>query len=352
MTFKNIIYRISDWETWNYLVKYIPIMPVWLWYCVRARSLWFFTPSNPTLTFGGFEGEEKKEMYEQLPAKTFPKTIYIDPSLTFNQVEAKIIINNFTFPFAVKPNVGMMGFMFRKIKSANDLMLYHKKMPVEYVLQELIEYPLEVSIFYYRYPNQKTGTITGFLKKEFLEVMGDGTSTLLKLMQNYPRVRFRLDEMKSKHADKLTTILPAGEIYFLSYALNLSRGGKLVSLAAEIDEQLVQVIDAISNHTKYFYYGRYDIKCSSIKDLKMGEKFSILEYNGCGAEPHHIYGNGNTLFQAYKIVLHHWKVLYKISAYNNINGHPQWKFKKGWIFLKQAKAHFKVLKELDTNFEL
>ncbi len=352
MTINNILYRITHWETWNYLAKYIPIMPVWLWYCAKGRSLWFFTPSNPTLTFGGFEGEGKREMYEQLPVGSFPNTIYIDPALPFKQVEAKVIANKFTYPFAVKPNIGMMGFMFRKIHSSNDLLLYHQKMPVEYVLQQLIDYPLEVSVFYYRYPNQKKGTISGFLKKEFLEVVGDGKSSLLQLMENYSRVRFRLDEMRSKHADKLHIILPTGEIYFLSYALNLSRGGKLVSLATEIDDRLVKVFDSISNHTQHFYYGRYDIKCSSIEDLKEGKNFSILEYNGCGAEPHHIYGNGNTLFQAYKIVLQHWKVLYEISAYNKSNGHSVWPFKKGWQFLKNAKTHFKILKELDANFEL
>ena len=349
---KNILFRITHWETWNYLTKYIPIMPVWLWYCIKGRSLWFFTPSNPTLTFGGFEGEEKKEMYEQLPLETFPKTIYINSAASFKDIEARVLSNNFTYPFAVKPNVGMMGFMFRKIQSPKDLLLYHQAMPVEYVLQELIDYPLEVSVFYYRYPNQKTGTITGFLKKEFLEVIGDGISTLLQLMENYPRVRFRLDEMRSKHADKLQFVLPAGEIFYLSYALNLSRGGKLVSLEKEIDEQLVKVFDSLSNYTQHFYYGRYDIKCSSVEDLKKGKNFSILEYNGCGAEPHHIYGNANTLIQAYKIVLQHWKVLYEISAYNHANGYQHWSFKKGWTFLKKAKKHFKLLKELDTNFEL
>ena len=59
-------YRLTHWETWYYITKYIPLAPVWLWYCLRARSCWFFTPSNPTLTFGGFEGESKKEMYDQM----------------------------------------------------------------------------------------------------------------------------------------------------------------------------------------------------------------------------------------------------------------------------------------------
>jgi hypothetical protein len=158
--------------------------------------------------------------------------------------------------------------------------------------------------------------------------------------------------MKSKHEHRLNTVLPAGEIFCLSPALNLSRGGKLVSLEHEKDDNLLKVFDGISHYTKSFFYGRYDIKCSSIKELKQGKNFSILEYNGCGAEPHHIYGNGNNLLQAYKIVLQHWNVLYKISRHNYKNGIPYWKYKEGMRFLKEAKKHFKVLKQLDLKTEL
>ncbi len=126
----------------------------------------------------------------------------------------------------------MMGFMFRKIDSAGKLKEYHEKMPVDYIIQDLIRYPLEVSVFYYRLPNEEKGTITGFLKKGFLEVVGDGRSTLWELMLAYPRVRFRLEEMRSKHLSRLDDIIPEGEIYCLSNALNLSRGGQLISLEA------------------------------------------------------------------------------------------------------------------------
>lgn len=352
MTFKDFFFRLRHWETWHYLAKYIPIMPVWGWYCLRARSLWFFSPSNPTITFGGFEGESKKEMYEQLPPGSYPKSIFISPSLSFDEVQQQVAIKNFQYPFAVKPDIGMMGYMFRRIHNEEEFRQYHSKIPVDYFIQELVAYPLEVSVFYYRFPNQQKGTITGFLKKEFLEVVGDGKSTLRELIQNYPRVRFRLEEMKSKHADRLNDIIPEGEIYVLSHALNLSRGGRLVSLEGEKDEELLKVFDGLSHYTKHFYYGRYDIKCASISDLKQGKNFSILEYNGCGAEPHHIYGNGNTLVQAYKIVLHHWHMLYQISRYNYENGIPYWGFKRGSVFLKNAKRHFKMLKQLDKEFPI
>ena len=107
----------------------------------------------------------------------------------------------------------------------------------------------------------------------------------------------------------------------------------------------------VSHYTKSFYYGRYDIKCSSIEDLKRGKNFSIVEYNGCGAEPHHIYGDGNTFLQGCKILVHHWNVLFKISRYNHQHGVPYWKHSAGAAFTKNARKHFKKLKELDAVFE-
>lgn len=337
MKVKKFLYRLTHWETWHYLAKYIPIMPVWLWYCLRARSFWFFMPSNPTLTFGGFEGETKKEMFDQLPPHSYPKSVYITPSMDYTAIEKLVELNKFDFPLAVKPNVGMMGFMFRKIDSLEKLRQYHQKMPADYIIQDLANYPLEVSVFYYRFPDQQKGTITGFLKKEFLQVAGDGKSTLLELINNYPRVQFRLEEMKSKHSSRLNDIIPAGEVYCLSNALNLSRGGKLISLKHEKDEKLLKVFDDLSHYTNHFYYGRYDIKCASVEDLKEGKNFYILEYNGCGAEPHHIYGDGNNLLQAYKILLQHWNVLYRISKYNHSRGADRWGFLRGWQYLRAAK---------------
>ena len=347
----NFLYKIAHWETWPYLVKYIPLGPAWMWYCLRSRSFWFFTPSNPTLTFGGFEGESKNEMYLQLPNGSYPRGILISHALAFAEADELAIAGKFTFPFAVKPDIGMMGFMFRKIENRQQFQKYHEAMTADYILQCYIDYPLEVSVFYYRYPDETSGHISGFLKKEFLQVTGDGVSTLSELILQYPRVRFRIEEMKSKHEKKLNDVIPKGEIYRLSYALNLSRGGKLVSLAHEKDNRLLKVFDELSHYSKYFYYGRYDIKCLSIEDLKQGRNFSILEYNGSGAEPHHIYGDGNNLLQAYRIVLHHWNVLYKISKFNHNNGRRYWTFQEGFQFLKRAKQHFKALKKLDTTFE-
>jgi hypothetical protein len=50
--------------------------------------------------------------------------------------------------------------------------------------------------------------------------------------------------------------------------------------------------------------------------------------------------------------LHHWKVLYAISKYNERNGIEYWEFRKGYRFLRKAKKHFKQLKQLDLETQV
>jgi hypothetical protein len=349
--FKKIITRISQWETWHWLVKYIPMVPYWVMYCLRARSPWFFTASNPTLTFGGYEGENKKEMYDQLPLGTYPKSFFIPVNTPFAEVVKIVRSSDLGFPCAAKPDVGRMGIMFRKLDSFTEVQHYHEQMRADYILQEFVHYPLEVSVFYYRFPNQENGTITGFVRKDYLSVTGDGSSTLWQLIQQYPRVLFRQDEMRTKHSAYLNAVIPSGQSYVLSHALNLSRGGKLVSLEHEKDERLLAVFDRLSHHTG-FLFGRYDIKCASVEDLKEERNFSILEFNGSGAEPHHVYGNGNSLFKAIRILLAHWSVLFRISIANHKNGIEYWDFRQGLNHLLKAKRHFKLLRNLESDLSL
>ncbi len=336
-----------NWELWPFYVLYFPISFWWFWYCLKSRSFWFFSSSNPTITFGGFEGESKREMYDQLPVHSFPKTIYIHHTLSFEEVENQIFANGFEYPFIVKPDVGMKGILFRKIENEDQLRKYHERIPVEYIVQELIEMPIEISVFYYRYPNQQKGTISGFIQKELLEVYGDGKSTLWELIVSHPRAKYRLEEMKHRHEHRLDRVLAEKQHFYLSYAGNHNRGARFINLEKQIDDDLLRVFDGLSHYTDKFYYGRYDIKCNSVEDLKRGENYSILEFNGCGAEPNHIYDCNMSLGAAYREILRHWKALYEISKYNHENGTPYWSFQKGRKFLRDSHRHFKMLEKYD-----
>ena len=348
MQWKRFREKLTNWELWPFGLRYLAITPKWFWYCFRSGSFWFFTASNPTLTFGGFEGEGKKEMYDLLPIESYPRTIYITKGESFENVLCKLKEGQFNYPFCVKPDVGMKGLLFRKVDKEEQLKYYHENVPLDYLVQELVDYPVEASVFYYRFPNEKKGVITGFIQKELMEVRGDGQSSLLQLIMQHPKGKYREAEMRIKHADYLETVIPPEERYYLAYAANLNRGANFVNLQHLICDGLLEVFDAISYPTQ-FYYGRYDLKCRSIEDLKQGKNFLILEFNGSGAEPNHVYNAGYSLSEAQKEFLKHWEALYKISRYNREQGIPYWPFMKGLRFLKEAKKHLKVLEEYDKK---
>ncbi|NTS41531.1 hypothetical protein HRG84_11505 [Flavisolibacter sp. BT320] len=345
---KRIWEKWTNWELWPFNLIYAPLGPLWLWYAAKAKCFWYFTPTDPTLTFAGFEGEGKKEMYDLLPEGSYPKTAYASPSQSFEEIKNIITQKGFTYPLCVKPESGLKGLLFRKVDSEEKLLSYHQRVPVDYIIQELVEAPLEVSVFYYRYPNQQKGTISGFIQKEMMHLFGDGRSTLWELILEHPKAKHRLEEMRIKHEQQLDTVIPKGEKYILTHAANLNRGARFTNLQGQIDERLREIFDPLS-HRCQFYYGRYDLKCNSIEELKEG-KFIILEFNGTGAEPNHVYNAGFSWFKALGEFAHHWKVMYEIGKYNNRhNGVRYWGNREGYLFLQQARKHAAILEKADRE---
>jgi hypothetical protein len=314
---------------------------------IRSGAVWFFTPSNPKLTFGGMEGEPKREMHDLLPKELIPATVNVLPADNFDLVRKKLQENKISFPLIVKPEVGGQGILFRKLDTEEQLQNYHAKVPVEYIIQQLVTYPMEVSVFHYRFPDKPGGVVTGFLHKIPLQVTGDGKQTVQQLIMEHPKAYKREAELRIKHESNYNKVLQPGEKYMLSYAANHNRGAQFINLHDQIDDRLVSIFDRISMQVDDFFYGRYDIMCTSVEDLKQGKNFCILEYNGCGAEPNHFYDTGYTLVGAYKEILKHWKVLYKISRINYKKGIKYWPLAEGLNFLKATKKHYRRMKEAD-----
>ncbi len=346
---KKFLLTLGDWRYWHHHVKYVPLSPVWLWYCLRSGTPWFFTAANPTLTFGGFEGEGKKEMYNQLPEDSYPATFYLTPLLSFEEIETTVKNNGFAYPFVVKPDVGMMGFMFRKISNAAQLKAYHEVIGVEYLVQKLIHFPLELSIFYYRIPGEEQGKISGFIQKEPPYIIGDGVSSLQILIKDHKNPFLKTEKLLQKFTNTLSTIIAPGEKMYLSNASNRTQGGSFKDLQKQVDAQLLHFFDDLS-HKGEFYYGRYDILCNSVEDLKNSGNFSILEFNGAGAGTQHIFTDRFNFWQSEKEVLHHWRMLYLIAKENRKRGIPKWGFMAGLKHLKGAKKNLMYLLRTDESF--
>ncbi|HSU27618.1 MAG TPA: hypothetical protein VLJ68_04500 [Chitinophagaceae bacterium] len=342
--------KLTHWELWPFNVIYTPLGVVWIYYAIRARAFWFFTPSNPTLIFAGFEGGSKKEMYDQLPDWSYPTTILVKAGIPEAALRDEIKKAGLQYPIVAKPDTGMQGVLFRVLENNTELMHYHGKLPVDYILQTFVDLPMEFSVFHIRYPGETKGMVTGFILKDYMHVKGDGQSSLEVLVNEHPKAKHRLAEMKQKHGANWASIIPEGEKYFLSYAGNHNRGARFINLHKEIDQRLCDVFDRISNESGSFYFGRYDLKCTSIEDLKEGKNLFLLEFNGAGAEPNHIYDCGMKYSKALKVVAMHWRHLYKIGAINHRKGVPYWGYWKGRKFLRNARKEFERLTKIDLSF--
>lgn len=295
------------------------------------------------------EGEPKKEMYDLLPLELYPTTFNIIPRESFEDVLLKLETSGIKYPFIVKPEVGGQGILFRKIDDKVALEHYHSIIPVEYIIQKMVHYPIEVSVFHIRHPKSEKGIVTGFLHKIPLQVMGDGKHTLQQLVLLNPKAEKRHNDLHSRHAEMWHTIIPKNERYVLSYAANHNRGAHFIDLKDFINDDLVAVFDKLSIRINDFFYGRYDVMCNSIEELQRGENFTILEYNGCGAEPNHFYDTGYTLVGAYKEILKHWKLLFEISRYNAKQGIKPWGFFRGMKFLRKTKKLYRFMKTVDEK---
>ena len=302
--------------------------------------------------FSGFEGETKEEMFQYLPAEFSPVTMFVKPAEEFVSVLKKMKHAGLQFPIAVKPDVGTKGLLFRKIENKKQLKAYHELLPFTYVIQELVTLPLEMSVFYVRYPNDNKGTITGLILKEYLYIKGDGKSTLKKLIEQHPKAFMIAVEQKHKHATQLNEVIKTNEIYFLNELGNHNRGAKFINLQHEIDEQLLSTINKINLYSKQYYYGRYDIKTTSLEDLKACKNISILEFNGVGSEPNHIYDIGLSYKQAIKIIAQHWKYMYEIGRINYKKRIPYISFFRGLQMVKASKTNTKLMQQLDLQCNL
>src|SRR4051794_16325322 len=133
--FKKILYhpffiKLLHWEYWPFNVVYGPILSYWLWLCLRARSFFFFNTSNPTIRNGGFLLESKKEIYDIIPAKLYPKTLFFKVGVKHLTLLNAIQNSALQFPLIGKPDIGGKGRGVKKLYSMNEAMEYAKESKV------------------------------------------------------------------------------------------------------------------------------------------------------------------------------------------------------------------------------
>jgi hypothetical protein len=313
---RKLFIRIFNREYWPHNLVYAPLYLYWFWLSMKARSFFFFNASNPLIKNGGFLMGSKKEIYDLMPGELYPKTVFCEADLTICDLKFLIKENDFRFPLIAKPDIGSKGLKVELLHNEDDLIAHAAKNKVNFLLQEFVNYKNEAGIFYYRFPGEQKGNISGIVGKEFITVVGDGRLTIEELLWKKNRYLLQLPALKTTYGKALQSVLPVGVHEVLAPYGNHSRGAKFTDLSFMINDKLVNTIDAICKGVPEFYYGRLDIKYNTWEELCEGKNFSIIELNGAGSEPTHIYDPKHSLFFVWKEVIRHWHLLFTISKLN------------------------------------
>lgn len=305
--------RLRHWEYWPFDYLYLPLVPMWLWLSLRARSLLFFSAANPGIAYSGFIHERKSDIYPLLPPGTYPKTVLCKAGMEAGFLGALLAEHGLDFPLIAKPDIGERGMQVKLLRTQQELETYCLASKVDFLVQEYIGYENEVGIFYYRLPGSVSGHISGIVGKDFLSVTGDGQSTLQSLLMQDDRAVLQLPALGRAYAEQLAQIPAAAEKINLVPYGNHSRGAKFTDQTSRITPELSRAIDQVCRQVPGFFFGRMDIRFKSWDDLEAGKNFSIIELNGTGSEPTHIYDPGHSLFFAWKEIYRHWKIVHQIS---------------------------------------
>jgi len=344
LAIRRFFIRLFHWEYWPLFALYGPIFFYWVWLSARARSLFFHIAANPTIDNGGFALESKAKIAQLIPENWTPKTLLFLKHTPWYAVEAALWAHQMNYPLVAKPDVGGKGVLVQIVRSPAELRTYIERVPVDYLIQAFVPYKKEAGIFYCRIPGQSKGRITGIVGKEFLQIVGDGTSTIRELILAEPRSLLQYDALRKTLGTKLSQIPEKGDRLTLAPYGNHARGAKFLDLSHLIDEEFHRSWDQICDQIPGFYFGRLDVMYDDWNDLKKGRNFSIVELNGAGSEPTHIYDPGHSLFYAWKEIIRHWKLLYRISVKNHRErAVPYPTFRQGMTLLKKNSDYLKLV---------
>jgi hypothetical protein len=299
---------------------YFPTSFYYVYLSIKARSFFFFSASNPSIETGGMFFESKWEIFKLIPKEYYPPTVYIDEGDALKAIQQKMYEAGISFPLIAKPDRGEKGWCVRKINSIQDLNDYRNSINIPFLIQDFVDFPLEFSIFYHRNPSQPKGKITSVTMKKMLTITGDGSSSIEMLIRRNNRAFLQYKRLREIDEINFQYVPQKGEKKVLVPYGNHVLGAMFLDYNHIVDDALTNVFDNLSRKIEGFYFGRYDLRCTSIEDLKMGKNISILELNGAGAQPAHIYDPKFSFLEAQFVLAKHYKMMFESAAENNRSG--------------------------------
>ena len=338
-----MLHSLKKWryfEFWPAPLFYLPIIPCYVYFSIKYRSLLAPFYANPNIENGGLIGESKWDFLKYLDPQA-PATLLAfrvsrgsNPHKNIEQIEKQI---DFRYPMICKPDVGQRGFGVRIIRDTKALLEYLQNANFDVIVQKFSQYPKEAGIFYVRHPKSLQGEIFSITDKEFPTIIGDGISRMGDLILRDRRASMIAATYFARFEKQLDRVLKKGEVFSLVECGNHSQGTIFLN-GKNLNTELLRLsIEKIALSMGHFYFGRFDIRYESAQALMKGENFEIVEVNGAGSEATHIWDAKTTLIQAYRTLFQQWGLLFAIG-----DGVKKQKIKARISILKFLKESIKV----------
>lgn len=340
----NFFIQLSNWEFWPASIANLPLLLFWAWFALRSRTPLFFSSANPVIETGGLWGESKYHILQRIPKACLPLTYFFPAGSTAAEALDKIKAAGLEFPLIAKPNVGERGFLVAKIDSAQALTDYISRHPVDFLIQEFIDLPMELAVLYHRFPGSHSGQVTSVCLKQTLRVTGDGRRCVAELMQLSPRAKLQSARFEKQFPELMRRIPANGEVLELEPIGNHSRGTCFLNGNHLIDERLNAAFDRVALQMEGIHYGRFDLKCTSLDDIKNNGNFVVMEFNGVGGEPAHIYDPSYPVWKKYRDFYRHWRIIFRIHRQQARRGIKSMSLQEA---VASLRAYFRYKKQVE-----
>lgn len=309
---KNLWTRLFHYEFWPYWFFYFPAYFYYFFLVIRSKRWIYFSVLNPCMNFGGAFLSSKIKSLQKIPKSWLPKSIHFNAHNT-SEVLQQIQNQDINFPCIIKPDLGERVKRVEIINNSDELESYFIKYPNDpFIVQEYINYPIELGILFY-WDLEGNPKISSIGKKKFCTLTGNGKDTLQKLVEKNHRIYKRKKIIKAKFSPLWNQILPLHHTILIEPIGNHNRGTIFLDARHHYSSDMLQWITECAKTIPGFDFGRFDIKIENWDAFKNKKGIKVLEINGVNSEPIHIYDPHYNIWKAYRDIFHQMHTIYKLS---------------------------------------
>ncbi len=305
--------RLFHYEFWPFWVFYIPAYFYYFFLAIKSRKWVYFSVLNPCMNFGGAFLSSKNKALQNIPKEWVPKTLLVNPEEDFSRIKKGLQKEKIKFPLIVKPDMGERGKGVEIIPELSDLENHIAGLPKEpYLIQEYIEYPLELGILFY-WDLEGKPQISSIGSKSFCHVIGNGKDPFKALVKKNPRLATRIPLLEKRFKKEWETILPKDKHLLIEPIGNHNRGTTFLDGRNYYSKELLDWTANCARQIPGFDYGRFDIKIKDKNAFKRKKNIKIMEVNGVNSEPIHIYDPNYSIWNAYRDIFFQMKIIFDLS---------------------------------------